>query len=77
MMQLIAALQEARWPEEMAIYIAGIARLLDEERERPACAWCRRDAGQPMGEGSHGICARHAEQVLVQAKMRKLARRVA
>jgi len=25
-----------------------------------SCAWCLKDAGQPMGSGSHGICARHA-----------------
>lgn len=77
MMQLIAALQEAQWPEEMAIYIAGIARLLDEQAPLPECAWCLRDAGLPMGEGSHSICKRHAEQVLLQARVRKLARRVA
>ena len=77
MMQLIAALLEAQWPEEQAIYLAGIVRLLDEQTPEPDCAWCMVQAGVPLGEGSHGICARHKAQVLLQAKLRKMARRVA
>lgn len=25
------------------------------------CAWCLVEAGQDLGEGSHGICAYHAD----------------
>jgi hypothetical protein len=27
------------------------------------CAWCLEEQGMEAGEGSHGICTRHAEQV--------------
>jgi hypothetical protein len=27
------------------------------------CAWCLEEQGVEAGEGSHGICTRHAEQV--------------
>lgn len=27
------------------------------------CAWCLAEQGLPMGEDSHGICTRHAEQL--------------
>ncbi len=30
------------------------------------CAWCLREQGQPMGEGSHGICQRHKYEQLAQ-----------
>lgn len=32
------------------------------------CAWCLAEFGQPMGEGSHGICPRHA--VIAQEQLR-------
>ena len=28
------------------------------------CAWCLSEQGLDFGNGSHGICARHANQVL-------------
>lgn len=92
MKQLLSALMEAHrakdWPT-MAIYIQGItAMLLLQEAERHAtepvlpvlpvaCAWCMVEAGVPLGNGSHSICQRHAEQVVEQARIRKMARQVA
>jgi len=37
------------------------------------CAWCLSEQGIPAGEGSHGICREHADQLLQQ--QRKLRRR--
>ena len=39
-----------------------------------ACAWCLDEMGRPQGNGSHGICARHAEQLVAEAKARKARR---
>ena len=38
-----------------------------------ACAWCADEQGIPLAQrtGSHGICARHAEQLIAAAKARK------
>ena len=33
----------------------------DQEEEEIDCAWCMKEAGQDLGEGSHGICTEHAE----------------
>ncbi len=42
----------------------------------PLCAWCLSEQGIPAGEGSHGICRKHADWLLLQ--QRKLhSRRVA
>lgn len=30
------------------------------------CAWCLHEQGLPAGEGSHGICRQHADQLLIQ-----------
>lgn len=38
------------------------------------CAWCLREQGQPMGNGSHGICTRHKTLVLMARKERKQGR---
>lgn len=38
------------------------------------CAWCLADAGLPAGNGSHGICAAHAEQIMIQARQRRRER---
>lgn len=35
---------------------------------RPKCAWCLSEQGIPAGEGSHGICKRHANQLLLQQR---------
>lgn len=39
------------------------------------CAWCNQEAGIPQGEGSHGICVRHAEQQynMLRARTHKAA----
>lgn len=29
----------------------------------PLCAWCLTEAGQELGEGSHGICPQHSKSV--------------
>lgn len=36
-----------------------------------SCAWCNKEAGRPQGNGSHGICKRHAAQLIAQAKARR------
>jgi hypothetical protein len=35
------------------------------------CAWCLAEAGQPAGEGSHGICTRHEDEILQRARERR------
>jgi len=35
------------------------------------CAWCLAEQGTPMTEGSHGICRRHAEQVVRDVRTRR------
>ena len=35
-----------------------------------SCAWCNHEDGIPQGEGSHGICDRHAEQQYNALKLR-------
>jgi hypothetical protein len=39
--------------------------LIIAEIYRP-CAWCLAEYGFPSGEGSHGICRRHADRLLMQ-----------
>lgn len=34
----------------------------EAEQEETDCAWCLDEAGEEMGEGSHGICPRHADE---------------
>jgi len=36
----------------------------------PVCAWCLSEQQLPAGEGSHGICRRHANQLLLQQRKR-------
>lgn len=36
------------------------------------CAWCNEHQGIPQGNGSHGICATHAEIMRVKYQMRKI-----
>lgn len=35
------------------------------------CAWCLSEQGIPAGEGSHGICSKHANWLLLQQKLRR------
>jgi hypothetical protein len=64
---LYEASQDAIWPEEGAIYLLGIQHLLELDQISHAsthasrCAWCLSEQGMPMRNGSHGICARHAD----------------
>jgi hypothetical protein len=37
----------------------------------PPCAWCLAEQGLAPGEGSHGICEAHANEFLVQWKLRR------
>ena len=39
--------------------------------QSPCCAWCLCEQGIEMGEGSHGICSRHADELLLQYKERR------
>jgi hypothetical protein len=34
------------------------------------CAWCLQEQGLPMGDGSHGICADHANEMIQSARRR-------
>jgi hypothetical protein len=34
----------------------------------PLCAWCLSEQGIPAGEGSHGICKKHANRLLLQQR---------
>ena len=36
-----------------------------------SCAWCLSEQGIPAGEGSHGICPRHVEQLMQQWEERR------
>ena len=43
---------------------------------RPLCAWCLSEQGLSAGEGSHGICDKHANWLLLQhRKLRSRSRR--
>jgi hypothetical protein len=33
---------------------------------KPSCAWCLSEQGIPAGEGSHGICKKHANWLVLQ-----------
>lgn len=35
------------------------------------CAWCLSEAGEEPGEGSHGICQRHEDEMLQQSRERR------
>ncbi len=56
--------------------IATVTMIPAHESVPIACAWCLRDLGEPMGSGSHGICARHATLVLAAHRDAAKARRV-
>ena len=40
----------------------------------PLCAWCLDEADQELGNGTHGICARHKEVLLAQWRARRKER---
>lgn len=40
----------------------------------PLCAWCLAEQGVPAGEGSHGICKKHADAILLQWKGKRNGR---
>ncbi|MGH2507467.1 MAG: hypothetical protein ACRDHZ_08710 [Ktedonobacteraceae bacterium] len=39
------------------------------------CAWCLQEAGHEMGNGSHGICEKHAQHVLATWRAKKREQR--
>lgn len=39
------------------------------------CAWCLAEAGLPFGEGSHGICAEHADNEYQKWQEKRKARK--
>ena len=41
-------------------------RLSSGSSSSPLCAWCLSEQGVAAGEGSHGICKKHADSFLVQ-----------
>jgi hypothetical protein len=48
--------------------------LIMTDQDEPDCAWCMDEEGKEHGEGSHGICARHATLVLARYREQKAAR---
>ena len=44
--------------------------------QSPLCAWCLSEQGMPAGEGSHGICKKHANRLLLQQRQLR-SRRIA
>lgn len=38
------------------------------------CAWCLSEQGIPAGEGSHGICRKHADESLLQWRAHRVRR---
>jgi len=38
------------------------------------CAWCLAEQGIPAGEGSHGICKKHADKLVMGRYWEKLQR---
>lgn len=78
-----SALVDAQTPEEREIICAGLARLLDLQATMDAdtvvllvvCAWCLAENGiLPQSTDSHGICQRHAAQIVEQSQTRRLTR---
>ncbi len=53
----------------MANYIEDTQVLTNDQDVM--CAWCLAHQGLPMGSGSHGICATHADIMRVKSQMRK------
>lgn len=50
-------------PEDVwAILQSEMEARQQQASEHPDCAWCRKEADQEMGNGSHGICKEHAEE---------------
>lgn len=45
-----------------------------EREDAPQCAWCLANAGEDMGEGSHGICDEHAERMLADWRAHRAGR---
>jgi len=43
----------------------------------PLCAWCLSEQGIAAGEGSHGICKKHADSFLIQWKELRTRRSMA
>lgn len=64
-----------RHDTQPSIILADSHGMERDTEELPAlttsCAWCNQEAGIPQGEGSHGICDYHAEQVLKSARARR------
>lgn len=40
--------------------------------ERPHCAWCLCEQGFALGNGSHGICQKHADKILQQYREHRM-----
>jgi hypothetical protein len=58
----------------MANYIEDTQVLTNDQDVM--CAWCLAHQGLPMGSGSHGICATHADIMRVKSQMRKIPSKV-
>jgi hypothetical protein len=48
--------------------------LIMTNEDKTACAWCLDEAGLPKGEVSHGICTRHAGDMLAKLAERRAER---
>lgn len=49
-------------------------RLSNSSITSPLCAWCLSEQGVAAGEGSHGICKKHADNFLLQWRERHTRR---
>lgn len=45
--------------------------------QSPHCAWCLREQGSELGNGSHGICPKHADMILQEYREYRAHRRLA
>lgn len=51
------------------------AQIIPDNLIETQCAWCNEENGEEQGEGSHGICDRHAEEQYSKYQESRAARR--
>jgi hypothetical protein len=66
-----------QWKGEVMFNI--LKQLIDNNTQlepdpTPDCAWCMEEQGVDLGDGSHGICQPHANQITYQYHTRKFER---
>lgn len=48
--------------------------LVMNDEEETSCAWCLTENGEELGNGSHGICVPHAQQVELNYQVSRFSR---